>query len=155
MTKVYQRNISNIDGDCMQAAIASLFDIRYEDTPAFIKYPDGYAHPLFKLIKDLGYDWNGYLHNAPDKENLRPEYSLAALHEYRGVNGIFYATVISPKYFDPTKDYKGQVTHAVLIDKNYNIIHDPNPENQALKEYPMAKELGYNGILHIILIDPK
>ncbi len=49
--------------------------------------------------------------------------------------------------------YGTSCTHAVIIDKNYNIVHDPNHNNEGLSSYPMAEELGYNGIINIYLIN--
>ena len=40
----------------------------------------------------------------------------------------------------------------MLVDKNLNIVHDPNPEYQDVK-YPLTDEIGNNGILEIWVIE--
>jgi hypothetical protein len=65
---------------------------------------------------------------------------------------LFFASVLSPKYFNYTSGFTA--THAVLIDKDYNIVHDPNPAYQEILNYPLANLLGYNGILDVYLINP-
>ncbi len=69
-----------------------------------------------------------------------------------GVDGYFYASVYSPKYYNPNDN--PPVTHAVIIDKNLNIIHDVNPENSNVITYPEADKLKYNGILDVFMINP-
>ena len=39
--------------------------------------------------------------------------------------------------------------HAVLIDNNFNIVHDPNPNYKGILKYPLADILGYNGIIKV------
>ena len=48
-----------------------------------------------------------------------------------------------------------QVTHAVVINKNFEIVFDPNREYKNIKEYPASDKLGYNGIKNIYLFTPK
>jgi hypothetical protein len=62
------------------------------------------------------------------------------------VDGYYPATVISSY---TTK--KRFVTHAVVIDKDFNVVHDPNPAYQ--KKYPYAEKLGYNGIIGVTLFE--
>jgi len=155
MTKVFQRFVDGEKGDCMQAAISSLFDIPYEDTPKFIEYTDGFALPLNQLAMKMGYAWGGILHNVSPYNPEYSKYHISSLKNHKGVNGFFYASVYSPKYFKEDDIEKGTaVTHAVIIDRDYNIVHDPNPGNAGIKEYPMADKIGYNGILYVLILNP-
>ncbi len=154
MKKVFQKLVCNVKGDCMQASIASLFEMGYDDVPKFIEYQNHFP-PLWDLIHDKGFKYNGMLHNQIDKTNLIEEFSVSSLHNHKGIDGYFFASVYSPKYFDKEefKNYGNSSTHAVIIDSNYNIVHDPNPNNQGIVSYPLAEELGYNGIINITLIN--
>jgi len=153
MKEVYQKEIDKDKGDCMRAAIASLFEKEYEDVPNFIENKNGYYEPLLEFLKTTDYQYEGVLHNPLNKKVLYFPTFISTLNKYNGVDGYFYASVYSPKFFD--KNDSNPITHAVLIDKKFNIVYDPNPENKDLKEYPMAKELGFNGIVNVLLIEKK
>jgi len=162
MKKVYQTIIDQNKGNCMQAAIASLFDLELEEVPDFKQFGAEWHEPFLDFINSQGYKFLGtmYNHNRMKLEE-GPEYIVKGKNrlptlkdeKYKGVNGFFYAAVFSPKYYE--RGDKSPTTHAVLIDNNCNIVHDPNPENQELEGYPETDFLGHNGILHIFLIEPK
>lgn len=153
MEKIYQRLVDKNKGDCMRAAIASLLNMDYEQVPNFIEDERGYFPLLWEFLQSTDYEYKGFLHNPMEKVNMHEECFVGALSKYDGVDGIFYASVYSPKYYDTSDPVPN--THAVLIDKNYNIVHDPNPGNKDVIEYPLAKELGYNGIINIMLLEKK
>jgi|GEM_PF-1778678 len=162
MIKIYQTIVDKGHGNCMQAAIASLFDKKLEDVPNFKLFGHEWHREFFGFIKECGYDYDGCLYNynqwriinkregVPTAKGLRNRFYK--IKQMEGVHGYFYASVYSPKYYDP-KD-KPPTTHAVIIDKNFNIVHDVNPNNIGLKEYPESKNLKYNGILDIYMINP-
>lgn len=164
MIKKFQTDTSKGSGNCMQAAIASLLEKDMDEVPNFAEFEDQF--PLLKeLIEGEGYKYEGTLHNknwssllAPtggcfeDVKWYRPSIiSDRYLHRQEGVQGYFYAGVLSPHYFD----WKDIGTHAVIIDKDYNIVHDPNPEYANIKQYPLADILGYSGVIDVFLINPK
>lgn len=165
MKKVFQTVVDKGKGNCMQAALASLFDLELEQVPNFADYglTDGkWFAPFYEFIATQGYEYNGTLYNVKDSlirgltewyEQVKDKSRMNEIKDLIGVNGLFYASVYSPKFFD-LKD-KHPSTHAVLIDKNFNIVHDPNPEYQAIKTYPKAEELGYNGIIDVYIIEKK
>jgi hypothetical protein len=62
------------------------------------------------------------------------------------------ATVYSPRFCGLKEE--NPLTHAVIIDGSFNIVHDPNPDYRDLKKYPYADELGYNGVLSVSLFLP-
>lgn len=159
MKKVYQTIIDAGHGNCMQAAIASLFDLELEDVPNF-KEEYSWFGTMYKFVKEQGYDVDGTLYNRSDgliNETILEKYQdrFNEIKDMEGVNGYFYAAVYSPKYHKLAEHRKDSVTHAVIIDKDFNIVHDPNPENQELKKYPYADEIGYNGIIFITMINRK
>jgi len=158
MLKVYQTIVDKEHGNCMQAAIASLFEKKLEEVPNFIEYKNGWAEPLFEFLKKVGYNYDGILYNM-NFNRLRGYYEYKnktkfyKLKKYDGVNGYFCASVLSPKYYVKGDKECYFTTHAVIIDRNLNIIHDPNPEYHNIKEYPESKFLKYKGIIDIYMIN--
>ncbi len=154
MIKVFQRLVDKEKGDCMQAAVASLLELPYEDVPKFIEHKEGWFHPFYDLIVAQGLTYKGMLHNDIDKTDMHEPSFVGTLYKYKGLDGYFLASVYSPKYFIREDISSGAATtHAVLIDREFNIVHDPNPNNQDVKKYPLADELGYNGIINIIILE--
>lgn len=164
MKKVFQTVIDKNRGNCMQAVIATLFQKELEEVPNFIEY-DGYFKPMYEFIQKNGYDYHGCKHNKNYSQLCTPKhgcfektkwsrYSVITpkkLYKEEGVNGLFYAGVLSPKFFS----WCHQTTHAVLIDKDYNIVFDPSPMYQDIVQYPLANILGYNGVIDVLIINPK
>lgn len=167
MKKVYQTIIDIGHGNCMQAAIASLFDLELEEVPNFIEFKDGWFSSMYKFLTENDYDYHGMLHNKKYTTLCTPTHECfnelkwlkrcimtpKKLYKEEGVNGLFYAAVLSPKYFT----WSGHTTHAVIIDRDYNIVHDPNKEynTKKFRQYPLTSLLGYNGIIDVMLINPK
>lgn len=159
MIKVYQTIIDVKHGNCMQAVIASLFELPLDAVPHF-KEEESWFGSLYKFVQLYGYDIQGTLYNKTDgliSGTLLEKYAdrFTDIKEMEGVKGYFYAGVYSPKYYQLSEHRKDSATHAVIIDKNFNIVHDPNPENEGLKKYPYADEIGYNGICDVLMINPK
>lgn len=164
MIPVYQDIIDPGHGNCMQAALASLLELPIDKVPHFLELQNenntSAYHYLCQFILDIGLDYSGTLHNHPSTDEKYKDdpkiRSILRLKEYEGYKGYFYASVFSPKYYDYSKRMTDlQVTHAVICDKDYNIVFDPNPANKDVKKYPMADELGFNGIMNILLISEK
>ena len=163
MIKIYQTIIDVNHGNCIQAAIASLFELPLEKVPHFLELGENWFGAFYRFIREQGYDFDGTLYNynrwriinkregVPTAKGLRNR--LHKIKKMEGVKGYFFASVYSPKYYN-SKD-KSPVTHAVIIDKNFNIVHDVNPENDKLMSYPESNKLKYNGILDIYMINPK
>lgn len=149
MKKIYQTIIDPQIGNCMQAAIASLFDEELENVPNFISFGDNWYWEYIEYIKSKGYRLiSETLYNEKLSPDVINELSFKTLQNYEGINGLFYASVYSPKY-NPTGKLGG-TSHAVLIDKDFNIVHDPNPNNIGIK-YPHSEY--YNGIITIELYE--
>jgi hypothetical protein len=162
MKKVYQTIIDQNKGNCMQAVMASLFNKDLEEVPNFIEFKEWF-HPFHKFIEENGYKYKGMLHNknytrlnCPSSECFKEEkwhrpsiMTKKSLYKYGGVDGIFYAGVLSPKFFS----WQKQTSHAVLIDRDFNIVHDPSPAYKDIIQYPLTSVLGYNGIIDVYLIE--
>ena len=166
MIKVYQTIIDKKHGNCMQAVIASLFEKPLEEVPHFLEQESWFGS-MWKYLNDNGYDYDGSLLNKyynqiwqtkADCFN-KPKYyykhiiTPKKLYKEEGVNGYFFASVLSPRHFSWGERDDSQ--HAVVIDRDYNIVHDPNPEYKDLYMYPLANLIRYNGIVNIYLINPK
>ena len=161
MIKVYQTIVDKNKGNCMKAAIASLLNLPLESVPNFILLGYDWFGPFRKLLLEHGYDYDGCLYNynkyriinkkkGVETKNFKTRFNK--IKDMEGVEGYFYASVYSPKYYDPNSEMP--TTHAVIIDKNYNIVHDVNPIYKNIGKYPEAKKLKYNGILDIFMINP-
>jgi hypothetical protein len=147
MKKVYQQNVSDVSGDCMRATVASLFEEDIENVPNFIEHGHEWWTVFEKYFESKGYKETAVLYNPiMYGKDILPEFSLDRLSEFNGIEGLFYASVSSPTY-NPNGELSG-ITHAVISDKNYNIVHDPNPNYKDEKRiYPLHDR--YNGIRQI------
>lgn len=116
MKKVFQSRIEKGHGTCMQAAIASLFELFLEDVPNFIEL----GYEWFNVMSDF-YEKRGYSHCCFNPQG-NIELTKQVLEIDGGINGYWYASV-------PSINLGNGVTHAVIIDKNMNVVHDPNPNN--------------------------
>jgi len=129
MKKVFQSKICKGEGDCCRAVIASLFDKELEEVPEF--KPDGsQGYELMKYFNIQGYDFTYF--NRRDGQELQSGVLCPTIEEVAkfdgGIDGYFYATVNSQTFSD--------TTHAVVVDIDLNIVHDPNPNGLALALKP-------------------
>jgi hypothetical protein len=156
MTPVYQTIIDPGAGNCMQAAVASLLSLNLDDVPHFrVMGKDEWFQALVELLNTHGFDYAGLWLNPRDLGSMGVDTPIRDMSP--GVNGYYYAAVYSPRYFDPHDFMKKDIqpiTHAVIIDADFNIVHDPNPEYKGWKEYPLAHRIGKNGVKYAYLIEP-
>ena len=117
MKKVYQSRIEKKHGTCMQAAIASLFEMFIEDVPNFIELDENSFHVMSEFYKERGYSLNCCFNPREDIPRTKQ-----VLEVDGGIDGYWYATVVSI-------NLGPEITHAVIIDKNMSVVHDPNPNN--------------------------
>jgi hypothetical protein len=130
MKKVFQKIVCKGKGDCVRATIASLFDKEYEEVPDFS--PDhAQGYELLKFFRAQGYDYS-YFNRREDGHQLQSGVLCPTIEEVAkydgGINGYFYASVKSQTFEN--------VSHAVVVDVELNIVHDPNPNQLALKLDP-------------------
>lgn len=152
MTPVYQNRFGEGYGNCMQAAFATLFDLKLEEVPNFIEI-DNWHDAMWEFFKTQGYEYDGFIENPRNLGSWGHD-KMELVSKNPGVNGYFYAVVNSPKLFDPVRYVEGNSpTHAVIIDKNLNIVHDPNPAYADLEKYPLADVIGHNGIKYVYILN--
>lgn len=158
MNKVYQRIIDPGKGDCWKCSICTLLGLEYEAVPNFVEYGDMFYEMAVELFKQHGYKLTGsylynpnacYLENPTFNvyEDSKPprKATLEAIKPEYGINGLFLASVYSPKYTTPNEHPIAHL-HSVLCDINFNIVFDPNKEYENVVNYPYSKIIGYNGI---------
>jgi len=120
MTKVFQTIVSKDNGNCMQAVIASLFDKPLNQVPNFIEFGDQWFSKMRGYYSIYGYE--------PVFSHDMTKYCGVSLKEIAkydgGIDGYFYGSVPSQTFED--------IVHAVVVDTDLNIVHDPNPNQKAL-----------------------
>lgn len=124
MKKVYQTIVDEHKGNCMQAAVASLFELPLEEVPNFIEHGTDWFQIMYSFFKERGHDICYINRNGRHETEL-----LKRVAKFDGgVNGYLYASVQSQTFPD--------VYHAVVIDTDLNIVHDPNPNQLAMRLTP-------------------
>lgn len=165
MTPVYQTIVDKELGDCIRAVIATLLDKSIINVPHFLEFKDNWYEELEEYLAKEGYKAGCNLYNKNYIRLLHPIdscfekekfYKPAMLNKTNlkkeeSINGYYFASVLSPGYFN-YKDGINSHTHAVVIDSNFNIVHDPNPRYKGILEYPLANLLKYNGITLVWII---
>ncbi len=162
MKKVFQDVVDPGKGNCLQAAFASLFELELYDVPHFLLQRDWFA-TMIDVITKNHYAFGHFEYNVRDLGRSGKDKMQKVIKQLNGVNGYFIAAVYSPKYFNPENycdaSMPRAITHAVIVDKQLNIVHDPNPNNNDYvtgeKSYPLSRQLLHNGITYVYLIDHK
>ncbi len=113
MNKVFQSTTELGRGDCMRAAVASMFELEIVQVPHFILFKDRWFPSYSSFLNFLGYEILLFEYDLlPTRKNL--------------INGCIMASVKS-------RTYDG-INHAVLINSVGRVIHDPNPNKLWLGE---------------------
>lgn len=117
MKPVFQTEVDKGRGDCMRAAIASLLEFEASMVPNFRLFDDHLWHNVYTgFLWNVGWDFNGS--GYVGRRELLEEDSFS---------GFFYAIVASKNFAD--------VTHAVVIDLDGVVVHDPTiSENSYIGE---------------------
>lgn len=110
-------------GNCLQAAIASLLDLNLEDVPSFIDAKEKWHQLLWSFMESQGFDDMSWEYPVSENPSL-----LERMKFDGGWDGYFVGSVPSQTF--------PNCTHAVIVDVNLNIVHDPNPNKLALKLKP-------------------
>lgn len=129
MKKIFQTVVDQGIGNCMQAAVATLFQKELVEVPNFIIMEKPMIY-FFDYFEKMGYDIciidNPDIPDNPVFSKKRKSF-LEILEYDGGINGLFYATVNSKTY-----PIESGITHAVIIDKTGTVVHDPNPNGNCL-----------------------
>lgn len=117
MTQVFQTINHPIKGNCLQAAVASLFDKQLHEVPNFIDLSENDWFDVFQsFIKSQSYQYEGFISDT--HENAIG--SLKSLSYYKGINNYFLVSVKHPLQ---------TTSHAVVYqrseDGQFRLIHDP------------------------------
>ena len=164
MKKIYQRIDDPRHGDCYKCAIASILDLEYDEVPHFIEFGENWLLEAQKFFKEHGYDYSGkelynprvaFLENPTWNvlENVWPvdHCTFNVLTEDMGINGLFLASVYSPKYTNANENPTAHL-HSVLCDIDFNIVFDPQKEYEKVVNYSYSRLIEYNGIRSIDVI---
>ena len=120
MKKIYQTVVDPKIGNCAQAVIASLFELELDEVPNFIltHEEENMNIQIFNYFLQKGYDPSNVYANG----NYHGK-TLREIAEFDGgVDGYFYASVCS-------QTFEGG-SHAVIVNKNLMVVHDPNPNQR-------------------------
>jgi hypothetical protein len=154
--KVYQTIFCNKKGNCYAAILASLLDLDLEEVPNFAE-ADNWDEAVESFMLKHGYEYAYYTVNGKRREDYKNKFFWfeKELPQYLSINGYYDAIVYSPGFFDQDKydndpEYSPSC-HAVVVDKDFNIVHDPNPNYAGIEKYPLADTIGYNGIIGVVL----
>lgn len=113
--KPVKQTIIGDNGNCLQACVASLFELELEEVPHFISYGD---------------DWWFVYKDFLAERNITVTYSF----NFVPVGSYYIASVKSPRFKDGT--------HAVICGPDGTIIHDPCP---GVDDYSInGKPIGYH-----------
>lgn len=158
MKPVYQRINDPKRGDCFKCTICSLLELDYDSVPNFVELGEKWFEEAMNTFYEHGYElgakmlWNPnvrYLENPTadcwNKKVLHPSMSLDAITPEDGINGLFLASVYSPKYTN-ANEHPINHLHSVLCDINFRIVFDPQEDYGHIISYPYAKLIDYNGI---------
>ena len=112
MIPVNQNIVDSVRGDCQRAVVASILGFEMDQVPHFRLF----AHPtwwhvFYYFLLACGWEYMGQ--HFPERSTLQLEDSI---------DGHFMACV-------PSRTYPAEmgITHAVLIDMQGLVVHDPHP----------------------------
>jgi len=95
-------------GDCLQACTASILEVRMSAVPNFGDAPEGLFHSLYRAVM-YGYGWHVCDVAVPKG---------VTLWHGCGIDDCYIASV-------PSRNIDG--THAVVINADGLVVHDPSP----------------------------
>lgn len=148
MKPIYQTISNSINGNCVAAVIASLLEKEIDDVPNFVERNDWFT-AIQEFMFSHGYKFERYIVNGNRtdlSEKGREDHEWfhgKELPDYGSINGFYDATVYS-------RNFPG-CFHAVVCDKQFNIVHDPSTAGLTDEKYPLADEIGYNGVVGVTL----
>lgn len=165
MKKVYQTIVGSGNGNCVAASVASILGLELEDVPA-LSPDDAQMRNLIDFMNESGYEYKGSLYNKgywilnhstkhycfENFDWYEPQIlTKEKLNDLKGIDGLFLAVVYSPKFSNFQTAERG--THQVIVDKDLNIVHDPNEGYKDIVRYPLAELLGHNGIIYVEIFE--
>jgi len=151
MIKLYQKIVDSNNNDSLRVCLCSLLELEVDDVPDFAK-----IHGSITIDENGRFNMYGWFDVFTDQviltgssfRNKLSGIELRRLHEYEGVDGLFIARVPSPKYWISDK-----LTHVILINKHFEVIHDPNPNHKGIVDYSNSEYPDYNGVMEVFIIE--
>lgn len=124
MRRMFQTRFGKGTGNCAQAAMASLFGIDIYEVPDFITRhteEEPQSIHIMRFMESRGYEYTTYIwtHRFPSLDQFKN-----ILRYDGGIDGFFYAIIDSLTLEDSQ--------HAVIINTDMQVVHDPNPNGRAL-----------------------
>lgn len=136
MIPVWQ-NIKGQNGNCMQATVASLLELEINAVPNFKLAGKRALRDVIAFMKQHGYSF---------VRLINPKQDLTTIKDEEGINGYFFGIVRSKI------NIEGH--HAVVVDRNCNIIHTVNKEYDGIKQFDKRSESEINGLIFIFVFNP-
>lgn len=117
MIPVYQTIVNadtkgEVPGDCLRAAVASLLELNITQVPHFLMFGDDWFRMMYSFIRFMGYGLHYEYYSKSVIDNKFP------MKDHLVKKGIIASV--------PSKTFK-DATHAVIINSEGRVIHDPNP----------------------------
>lgn len=125
MKKVYQTIVDPVRGNCTVAAFASLLELELENIPHFNLYDEHWGEVQYAFMYFLGYKLEAVINPT----------TISDIPKDKSINGHFFASVKSKTFKD--------ASHAVIMDTNGIVTHDPNP-NELWLGVDLIKEIDKN-----------
>lgn len=137
MKPVHQTIFEPPRGNCLQACIASLFEIDLGDVPNFMYYEDSWNDIYTMFLKDefnirpVMYDANWYQEGLDNKEH-------ADWFKEYGIQGYHLIIGTSPRTKTSEKGY-----HHCVIGYDLEIVFDPFPNSGLLLKDSVVEHVSY------------
>lgn len=134
MIKVDQEEVGKNTGDCMRAAIASVLECDLQVVPHLTRIDNkkiDWFSVMYYFMVAHKYLYKGCYWAVESKRKLLKRHSF---------DGFYLATVNS-KTYPPGEN----ITHMVVMDRNFIVVHDPHPnklwQHESLLENPDFKSV--------------
>jgi hypothetical protein len=127
MIPVDQTIVSEKDGDCTRASLASILELPIDAVPNFMRFGQGWFRIFSHFLMSLDYEFLG---TGWVKSKDRPKGHI--LSRSPNIKGYVIASV-------PSKTFPNSVGgHSVVMNLKGLVVHDPNP-NKAWQNINVLK----------------
>ena len=165
---VYQRKLSEDNGDCARCCVATLLNKTYEEVPDF--NTASWLEDLSDYLWNNGSDLETVLKNKTFYDNLcsvklgcfdkndklkvtkaLSKRKLSKLDGYVVKNRkLFLGLVLSANFYDDLSAPSDQIKHMVICDSDCQIVFDPSVNGKDIVKYPFANIIGYSGLVSVL-----
>jgi len=138
MKPVEMRNINGRPGDCLNACVASILDLPYEQVPFFNLYGDGWHYTYVSFMRSHGWGLWEFAIWGCDVPLWQFGTRQTGYKLY--VPGYWLASVLSPRIID---EHGKSGLHAVVM-KGNSVAWDPHPQ----------RDMGHLGFIEATILVP-